>query len=194
MIQNEYLIQELAEKAGVSLRTIRYYQQEGLLPEPINRGKFAYYNDDHLDRLMLIQELKKNYLPLKEIREQINTLTPKQVQFILDSHKVDTEHKTSMNSTFGGNKIQPGSTEALDYISRLLNTQSESRDPGTQNIQAQTHRQIQNVRYVAGTPSESWQRIIVAPGIEVHYHEPLSPGDRKHLEELIILARKIFLK
>jgi len=75
----------------------------------------------------------------------------------------------------------------------LLNTQSESGALGAQNIKAQTHRQIQNVRYVAGTPSESWQRIEVAPGIEIHYHEPLSPSDRKRLEALIILARKIFL-
>ena len=193
MIQNEYLIQELAEKAGLSLRTIRYYQQEGLLPDPINRGKFAYYNDDHLDRLMLIQELKKNYLPLKEIREQINMLTPKQVQFVLESHKVDTESKTYMNSTFMRHKVQPSSTEALDYISRLLNSQSESPNPGAKKFQVQTHRQIQNVRYVAGTPSENWQRIVVAPGIEIHYHEPLSPSDRKRLEEMIIVARKIFL-
>jgi len=193
MIQNEYLIQELAEKAGISLRTIRYYQQEGLLPEPINRGKFAYYNEDHLERLMLIQELKKNYLPLKEIREQINSLTPQQVQSVLESRKVENENKPSLDAAFKNKTVQPGSTEALDYISRLLNAQSESRDPEPRKIQAPPNRHDEKVRYVAGTPSESWQRIVLARGIEIHVREPLSPNDQKRLEELIILARKIFL-
>ena len=193
MIQNEYLIQELAIKAGVSLRTIRYYQQEGLLPEPINRGKYAFYNDDHLERLKLIQELKKNYLPLKEIREQINSLTPQQVQSVLESHQVKSTNKPFLDVAFKSKKVQPGSTDALDYISRLLNTQPEFHDLDQQKIQAQPHRQIEKSHYVAGTPSESWQRIELATGIEIHFHEPLSPNDRKRLEELIRFSRKIFL-
>ncbi len=137
MIQNEYLIQELAEKAGVSLRTIRYYQQEGLLPKPINRGKYAYYNQEHLERLLLIQELKKNYLPLKEIREQINSLTPQQVQSVLESHNVENANKPNFEAAIKNKTLQPGSTEALDYISRLLNKQSEFHNQETRKSSAQ---------------------------------------------------------
>jgi len=193
MIQNEYLIQELAQKAGVSLRTIRYYQQEGLLPEPINRGKYAYYNEEHLERLMLIQELKKNYLPLKEIREQINSLTTQQVQSLLESKKAENVKKPSFEVALKDKTAQSNSTEALEYISRLLNTQPESRDMKTSNLQSQPSKPIYKPNYVAGTPSESWQRIVIVPGIEIHFHEPLTPNDQKRLEELIKLARKIFL-
>ena len=46
-----YTIQELSEATGVSLRNIRYYTTEELLPRPTERGRNAYYTQDHLNRL-----------------------------------------------------------------------------------------------------------------------------------------------
>ena len=192
MIQNEYLIQELADKTSISPRTIRYYQQEGLLPEPENRGKFAYYNNDHLDRLKLIQELKKNYLPLKEIREQLNSLTSEQVKSLLESHKADKLRQVSFGDKSKDKPVQPGSDTALQYISRVLQTQTEIRDQEFEKFQSTPYKKPDTSRYVAGTPTESWQRIILAPGIEIQVKEPLSPQDRKRLEELIKIAKSLF--
>jgi DNA-binding transcriptional MerR regulator len=62
-------IDDLAQRAGVPTRTIRYYTQQGLLPSPKLRGRVGYYDDTHLDRLRLIKELQeKRYLPLAVIR------------------------------------------------------------------------------------------------------------------------------
>jgi DNA-binding transcriptional MerR regulator len=69
MTTEELLIHELAEKAGVSVRTIRYYIEEGLLPPPTYEGKYSFYSTAYLDRLELIRRLKDSYLPLREIRE-----------------------------------------------------------------------------------------------------------------------------
>lgn len=192
MIQNEYLIQELADETGISPRTIRYYQQEGLLPEPVNRGKFAYYYNDHLERLKLIQELKKNYLPLREIREQLNTLTSEQVRALLEGHQTDKLRQVSYDDKSKGKPVQPSSDSALEYISRLLQTQTEIRDQEFEKFRSTPNKKVDNVRYVAGLPSESWQRIILAPGIEIQVKEPLSPQDRKRLEELIKIAKNLF--
>ena len=41
MNQDKYWISDLAAVADVSRRTIRYYIQEGLLPQPKIRGKYA---------------------------------------------------------------------------------------------------------------------------------------------------------
>src|SRR5688500_17412906 len=62
-------IDELANRAGVPTRTIRYYTQQGLLPAPRLQGRVGWYDERHLDRLKLIKELQeKRYLPLGVIR------------------------------------------------------------------------------------------------------------------------------
>ncbi|MEV3961441.1 MerR family transcriptional regulator [Nocardia sp. NPDC050193] len=53
----EYRVTELAEAAGVAVRTIRYYQERGLLDAPRRQGRHAYYNQSHLERLRLIADL-----------------------------------------------------------------------------------------------------------------------------------------
>ncbi|MGA6204375.1 MerR family transcriptional regulator [Nocardia testacea] len=53
----EYRVAELAETAGVAVRTIRYYQERGLLDAPRRQGRHAYYNNTHLERLRLIADL-----------------------------------------------------------------------------------------------------------------------------------------
>ncbi len=51
-------IKELGNRSGVPIRTIRYYQTEGLLPPPALNGKFAVYSSTHLDALNEIKEAK----------------------------------------------------------------------------------------------------------------------------------------
>lgn len=65
----EMRIDDLAQRAGVPTRTIRYYTQQGLLPSPKLKGRVGYYDERHLDRLRLIKELQeKRYLPLSVIQ------------------------------------------------------------------------------------------------------------------------------
>jgi DNA-binding transcriptional MerR regulator len=69
--QREYTIGELAEDAGVSTRTIRYYVSEGLLPPPVGSGPTSRYTSAHRERLAIIDRLKAQYLPLREIRRRL---------------------------------------------------------------------------------------------------------------------------
>lgn len=48
---------ELTAAADVSVRTVRYYIGEGLLPPPEGAGPGSSYGRGHLDRLRLIQRL-----------------------------------------------------------------------------------------------------------------------------------------
>lgn len=50
-------IDQLADRCGVSVRTIRFYAGKGLLPPPRLRGRLGLYGPDHLARLELISEL-----------------------------------------------------------------------------------------------------------------------------------------
>lgn len=53
----EYRVAELAEAAGIAVRTVRYYQERGLLDAPRRQGRHAFYNHTHLERLRLIADL-----------------------------------------------------------------------------------------------------------------------------------------
>lgn len=67
-------IKEVAQLAGVSLSTIRFYLREGLLPPAIKTGKtMAYYGQEHLQRLAFIKQLQsEKNLPLYFIKAEIN--------------------------------------------------------------------------------------------------------------------------
>lgn len=67
----KYKVSELAEKAGVTKRTIHYYISKGLLLPPEGTGINSLYNDEHLERILLIKKLQAKYMPLNKIREYI---------------------------------------------------------------------------------------------------------------------------
>lgn len=65
-------IGELAEQAGVTPRTIRYYEDLGLLGPSEREGQgFRYYTEAELFRLKKIDALKQIGLTLEEIGEVI---------------------------------------------------------------------------------------------------------------------------
>ncbi len=63
-------IGDFARKAGVSVRSIRYYEELGLLrPEAHSAGGFRLYTLENLTRIRVINFLKDLGLSLAEIRE-----------------------------------------------------------------------------------------------------------------------------
>jgi DNA-binding transcriptional MerR regulator len=63
-----YSIKELADLAGVTTRTLRYYDQVGLLPPTeIGNNGYRYYDRESLIRLQQILFYRELDLPLKEI-------------------------------------------------------------------------------------------------------------------------------
>jgi DNA-binding transcriptional MerR regulator len=63
-----YSIQELADLADVSRRTVRYYVQEGLLPAPLGVGRGRHYGREHLDRLLEVKSLQADGRSLDDVR------------------------------------------------------------------------------------------------------------------------------
>lgn len=62
-------IGELAGRAGVTAKTVRYYEQIGLLPPPARtRSGYRRYGEDELHRLQFIAKAKHLGLSLEEIR------------------------------------------------------------------------------------------------------------------------------
>lgn len=64
-----YTIDELAALTSVPSRTIRFYQAKGALAPPVRRGRVAYYDDSHAERLRLVAHLQDRGLNLRAIRD-----------------------------------------------------------------------------------------------------------------------------
>lgn len=65
----EYSIQELSELAGVSSRTLRYYDEIGLLkPLHVGENNYRYYGNEELSKLQNILFYRKRGFQLKTIK------------------------------------------------------------------------------------------------------------------------------
>jgi Cd(II)/Pb(II)-responsive transcriptional regulator len=62
-------IGELAKTAGTTVETVRYYEKEGLLPEPERTlSNYRSYGASHLERLRLIRNCRALDMTHEEIR------------------------------------------------------------------------------------------------------------------------------
>jgi MerR family transcriptional regulator, copper efflux regulator len=102
-------IGELTERAGITQRTVRYYESIGLLPPAEREGHgHHYYTEEALARLRKIDQLKKLGLSLEEIGEVIDLyfidpsgVQPKQkVLAMLRKHLAEADHKISSLQQF----------------------------------------------------------------------------------------------
>jgi len=69
----EFMIGQLAERTGCKVQTIRYYEQIGLMPEPVRtEGNQRRYGARHLERLAFIRHSRELGFPLDAIRELLD--------------------------------------------------------------------------------------------------------------------------
>ena len=69
-------IGELADRTGLSLRTIRHYDDVGLLPATARTdGGFRVYSEDDFERLMVIKQMKPLGFSLEEMAEILTLLS-----------------------------------------------------------------------------------------------------------------------
>ena len=92
-------IGELAQRAGTTTKTLRFYEHAGLLPEP-QRTAAGYrdYNEGVLDRLRFVKAAQAAGLTLAEVRDVIaareDTGPPcAHVTALLDAHAVDLDQR-----------------------------------------------------------------------------------------------------
>jgi DNA-binding transcriptional MerR regulator len=72
--KREYRTEELAGQAGITVRTLRFYRERGLLPPPRREGRIAWYDDHHLARLRTIAALLERGHTLTGIAELADAL------------------------------------------------------------------------------------------------------------------------
>lgn len=188
-----YTIQELAERCGVTPRTIRFYIEEGLLPPPLQEGRIGLYTDEHVERLELIRRLKEAFLPLREIHRLVNSLSSAEIRALLETlprapHAAPSEEAESCAV----------GQSALDYI--RSSQKGVSREEDTTSSPQSYHEArtvlLRKARREQLAPDDEefarWQRIIIVPGLEIHIRESNDYHFVSRVRQLVEFARRLF--
>jgi MerR family copper efflux transcriptional regulator len=96
-------IGELADRTGLSTRTVRHYDDVGLLhPTGRTEGGFRLYTDDDLQRLLVIRRMKPLGYSLEQMAELLGIIDGlasaegaerDRLQAELDAYVTDTEER-----------------------------------------------------------------------------------------------------
>jgi len=110
---DQWRIDDLARRAGVTVDTIRYYQREGLLPPAERAGRSKLYGPEHLHRLERIRELQHRRFSLAAIRALLEAERPGLVEGIFGGEAAthtfdDLVEKTGIDRTLAGRLREAG--------------------------------------------------------------------------------------
>jgi Hg(II)-responsive transcriptional regulator len=96
---------ELAERAGVNVETLRFYERKGLLPKPPRRASgYREYPDDSVRRIRFIKRAQELGFSLGEIRETLALrvrpgTTPAEVKGLANEKLADIRRKIASLKT-----------------------------------------------------------------------------------------------
>jgi DNA-binding transcriptional MerR regulator len=206
--EQSLLIGELAERAGVSVRTIRYYIEEGLLPSPRVQGKYTVYDEEYIERIQLIRYLKDNYLPLREIRSMLDKLNGQEIKGLLEQYERGEAPQLPPAST-PATGTSVGENSAVEYISNILQSrpnlnasapgmvrspQASPRAASPQPAPDPDNKLYQKSIFEkeAQFSPPLWRRLTLAPGVELHLQETEDRHLKHRIEKLIAFAEKLF--
>jgi len=136
---NDYMrIGEIAKKAGVTVRTLSYYDKEGLLaPSGLSEGGYRLYTDKDLAKLMQILMMKRLGFTLNEIKKRTAAMnTTVEVLDVLTEHenyiRKKIEHMAESLNALESLKKEIVQIDAVDFkkFANIL-----------------THLQMKNERY-----------------------------------------------
>lgn len=190
-------ISELAERAGVTPRTIRYYVTEGLLPAPGGRGQRRAYGPEHLARLDVIRQLKAAYLPLHEIRRRLDDPTS---SLLSRTARPRTRERGTMVNEVGATSPMPASAAMpaqTGHAQAVGSAVSDATRPSAVVASATPPTDARPPIGFGGTsgvgrieiydaPETVWRRHVLIPGVELHYRET---DDRQLAEAIQRLIR-----
>ncbi|MFD7027626.1 MerR family transcriptional regulator [Streptomyces sp. NPDC098789] len=155
----EYRIEDLAHHSGATVRTIRAYQDRGLLPKPERRGRSNVYRDTHLARLRQIADLLDRGYTLASIKELLEAWDAGRglggvLGLVAEVHGPWTDEEAArisraeLNERFGGKPDDTAVDEAceLGVLERIPGREDEFLVPSPQELAVAAEL------YAAGVP------------------------------------------
>ncbi|MGH2407587.1 MAG: MerR family transcriptional regulator [Candidatus Limnocylindrales bacterium] len=180
-----YTLQDLADLAGVTPRTVRYYVAQGLLPSPDSAGPGTRYSEHHLARLRVIRRLQREHLPLAEIRARLTGLDDDEIVGLVMAVPPSPGPGTALDYI---REVMAGPAPPAPMAARMVMTGPTSTPP-TMTLGAIT--QLSGPEPTPTTARSQWDRIPLSPDIELHVRRPLSRQQNKQVDRLITIARQL---
>ncbi len=70
---NSFTVGALADKVGINIETVRYYEKIGLMPKPKRKeSRYRFYDENNFARLKFIIRTKELGFTLNEIKELLD--------------------------------------------------------------------------------------------------------------------------
>src|SRR5690606_28959130 len=148
-------IGELAKRTQCAVETIRYWEKEGLLPEPARtEGNYRHYTEAHLERLRFIRNCRTLDMGLDEIRQLLGLWDHPQencgqVDALIDDHldHVVTQIETLEALAGQLRELRQHCVEGRDInqctITEVLTTSTVSVETSHSHLHAgRSHREV----------------------------------------------------
>ncbi|MFG3113129.1 MerR family transcriptional regulator [Streptomyces sp. NPDC048197] len=143
----EYRIDDLAHLSGATVRTIRAYQDRGLLPRPERRGRANVYGTAHLARLRQIADLLDRGYTLASIKELLQAWDAgldlggvlglvAEIDGPWTDEQASRISRTDLDAAFGGASDEAAVAEAVELgvLERLPGRDDEFLVPSPQEL------------------------------------------------------------
>lgn len=129
-------IGEVAEQVGLSLRTVRYYEEVGLV-SPVERslGGFRIYDQVAVARLMLVRDLKPLGFSLEEIRDIADMVAS---QGDLDAKKLSRYVERAREEHTKARRSLKAAERIIDTLEQLTTSESSNSKRRRQERQEST--------------------------------------------------------
>lgn len=165
MLSDETItLDELARRAHVSPRAIRYYLTTGLLERPPKHGRELRFDRDQVTRLQAIRELQRKGLSLDAIARQLDRMPPREWQAF----------------------TRPGHAPSFE---RLLMAAEPTEDYGVPSPDVTLVRQARLQLSRVGD-KEVWVRVRVTPEVEMQYRAEGGARIQEAVREIAEFARR----
>ena len=170
-------LNDLAQRTGVSPRTIRYYIQQGLMPSPGGMGPRAAYEEESLLNLRLIRHWQDHFLPLAEIRARLEALSIVEKERVLAGVGDSEAPSPKMAEVTSAAEV---GESAGDYAAQALAAATPRERPRTSTT-------------VGPAPGRSiYERLVLSPDVELHIRRPLTRTANRQVDALVAEARRLF--
>lgn len=204
MTRDGITINELSKMANVTVRTIRFYTDEGVLDEPSGRDRYARYTRRHYLQLNTARALKERFYPLRVIRDKMASMTDAELEQLggpvpahiearfaeayvpeLVAEHIDMSYVPIVEAPTTRSVVDsmvyhsvPNPMQSFQANSEVSHTMPTPVPPSRSAVR------------LSNTVGDVWHRITVAPGIELHVRDDAMQDSAGDIRRIMASMRK----